>query len=65
MNKLQGFAAMDKELQKQLASKGGKSLAAKVDMKELGRRGGIVSGERRRMHKKFGEPYTALGDSQL
>jgi hypothetical protein len=47
MNK-QGFASMNKDLQRAISSLGGKAVAAKTDMKALGRRGGMKSGVARR-----------------
>lgn len=35
----QGFASMDEEKQRQIASKGGKASSSKQDMSELGKKG--------------------------
>ncbi|GEM_PF-4745134 len=42
-----GFAAMDPEKQKQIASKGGKSLSLEV-RREIGRKGGLARAEKLR-----------------
>lgn len=47
-----GFASMDPEKQKKIASMGGKKIASKGTeyMSELGRRGGEASGKARQKH---------------
>ncbi|MHB8567341.1 MAG: KGG domain-containing protein [Nitrososphaerales archaeon] len=47
MTKKKGFAAMDPERQKEIASKGGKSLSLEV-RKEIGRKGGLARAEKLR-----------------
>ncbi len=47
-----GFAAISKEKQKEIASKGGKAISAdKVYMAMIGQRGGIISQLRRKQRK--------------
>jgi uncharacterized protein len=44
-----GFASMDKDVQKSIASKGGKAVSRNREhMAEIGRKGGEASGERRK-----------------
>ena len=68
-----GFASMDQERQRQISSQGGKAAHQKgtahefdsAEAREAGRKGGLVSGGRRRVREPDNDPRRREQDARL